>query len=130
MSNSAVQRLQENAAFQELGLTCYTCDNPVKITCTMNIGEHTFHFCSKLCRKGLVTNMNKQLIAQGKEPLPIARGKYCTYCLKEDIPAHGKSKLQQCSACTLNAYYCNATCQRADWPAHRAECRAHSKDVK
>ena len=96
----------------------------------MNIGEHTFHFCSKLCRKVLVTNMNKQLVAQRRDPLPIAHGKYCTYCLKTDIPIEGKSKLLQCSACTLNSYYCNVTCQRADWPAHRAEYRAHSKDVK
>jgi SET and MYND domain-containing protein len=43
----------------------------------------------------------------------------CHQCLQPLSPDH----TSRCSRCQL-AYYCNATCQRAHWAAHRDECAA------
>ena len=33
-----------------------------------------------------------------------------------------KLEMKKCSRC-LDAWYCNAECQRADWPAHKKACK-------
>ncbi|VDM37455.1 unnamed protein product [Toxocara canis] len=43
---------------------------------------------------------------------------YCTYCLEPRLT----TKLDKCSACR-SIYYCGRTCQKADWPMHKMECR-------
>ena len=50
-------------------------------------------------------------------------GFVCRACGKH--PAVGKPLLQ-CSRCN-GASYCNATCQRAHWPQHKALCKLHAK---
>ncbi len=37
----------------------------------------------------------------------------------------GLKRLLRCSACALSPRYCSAKCQRASWPAHKAECKAN-----
>jgi hypothetical protein len=37
----------------------------------------------------------------------------------------GLERLMQCSACTIAPKYCSAACQKACWPAHKAECKAN-----
>jgi hypothetical protein len=37
----------------------------------------------------------------------------------------GLERLMQCSACTIAPKYCSAACQKACWPAHKAECTAN-----
>ncbi|XP_032818954.1 N-lysine methyltransferase SMYD2 isoform X1 [Petromyzon marinus] len=43
------------------------------------------------------------------------RGRFCDHCFAR------KDKLSHCGKCK-QAYYCNAQCQRADWPSHRLDC--------
>ena len=38
----------------------------------------------------------------------------------------GKPTEKRCSACTL-VHYCDAVCQRADWPNHKKACRVVSQ---
>jgi hypothetical protein len=43
---------------------------------------------------------------------------------------HGAlEKFQACSACK-RAYYCSRACQRADWPSHKNECKAHREATR
>lgn len=47
--------------------------------------------------------------------------RFCAYC--KALP-HGLSNckvLRHCKRCR-NVYYCDAECQRSDWPAHRKVC--------
>lgn len=44
--------------------------------------------------------------------------KYCSYCLKPDLT----TKLEKCAACK-SIFYCNRSCQKADWPMHKVECK-------
>jgi hypothetical protein len=48
----------------------------------------------------------------------------CAACGKQ---AHevGIKKLHRCDACTIAPRYCSAECQKAMWPTHKVECRAH-----
>jgi hypothetical protein len=39
----------------------------------------------------------------------------------------GLKRLSRCSACTVAPCYCSSECQRACWPAHKAECKANRK---
>jgi hypothetical protein len=36
-------------------------------------------------------------------------------------------QLLHCSACTVAPKYCSVECQKASWPAHKAECKANRK---
>ena len=50
----------------------------------------------------------------------------CTYAdccrlMEQDLKECGRSPFLRCGQCRL-AYYCNADCQRADWPTHRQNC--------
>ncbi|XP_032881237.1 N-lysine methyltransferase SMYD2 isoform X2 [Amblyraja radiata] len=48
------------------------------------------------------------------------RGNHCEHCFTR------KEALAKCGRCKL-AFYCNATCQKADWPMHKLECSSLSK---
>jgi hypothetical protein len=37
----------------------------------------------------------------------------------------GVKRLSFCSACTIAPRFCSTECQRAGWPAHKAECKAN-----
>ena len=50
-------------------------------------------------------------------PLPSHRDRLCTRCFAPS------PKLLRCTRCKW-ARYCGGACQRADWPAHKHECRA------
>ncbi|KAK2856242.1 hypothetical protein Q5P01_004977 [Channa striata] len=45
------------------------------------------------------------------------RGCYCEFCFTR------KEGLARCGKCK-KAFYCNANCQRGDWPMHKLECSA------
>jgi hypothetical protein len=47
----------------------------------------------------------------------------CVACGKTS--AEGGVQLRKCSGCTLAPRYCSEQCQRASWPAHKAECKAN-----
>ncbi len=48
----------------------------------------------------------------------------CVACGKH---AHevGTKKLLKCDACTIAPRYCSIECQKAMWPTHKADCKAH-----
>ncbi|XP_072121245.1 N-lysine methyltransferase SMYD2-like [Mobula birostris] len=48
------------------------------------------------------------------------RGNHCEFCFAR------KDDLAKCGRCKL-AFYCNVTCQKADWPMHKLECSSLSK---
>ncbi|XP_038667447.1 N-lysine methyltransferase SMYD2-A [Scyliorhinus canicula] len=48
------------------------------------------------------------------------RGNHCEFCFAR------KEGLAKCGRCKL-AFYCNVTCQKADWPMHKLECSSMSK---
>jgi hypothetical protein len=56
--------------------------------------------------------------------------------LKETCQACGKTAAElgknmlKCSACTLAPFYCGSECQKAAWPAHKAECKANRKESR
>ncbi len=37
------------------------------------------------------------------------------------------TQMMKCSACIIAPVYCGVACQKAAWPAHRAECKANRK---
>uniref|UniRef100_A0A915A688 MYND-type domain-containing protein n=1 Tax=Parascaris univalens TaxID=6257 RepID=A0A915A688_PARUN len=43
---------------------------------------------------------------------------YCSYCLEPDRT----TKLEKCAACK-SIFYCSRSCQKADWPMHKVECK-------
>ena len=44
------------------------------------------------------------------------------YCFRCQFPPSEDEALKRCGRC-LTRYYCSTTCQRNDWPDHKAECR-------
>ncbi|KAJ7738162.1 hypothetical protein B0H16DRAFT_99969 [Mycena metata] len=52
-------------------------------------------------------------------PVLVAVGAACYHCYSK---ASDSSKLQKCSSCRLVSY-CNASCQRKNWRAHKHFCR-------
>lgn len=48
-------------------------------------------------------------------------GKICTNCLKKKDEA-SCTNLFKCSRCK-SVYYCDATCQKADWKEHKKICK-------
>ncbi|XP_048392247.1 N-lysine methyltransferase SMYD2-A isoform X1 [Stegostoma tigrinum] len=48
------------------------------------------------------------------------RGNHCELCFAR------KEGLAKCGRCKL-AFYCDVTCQKADWPMHKLECSSMSK---
>jgi hypothetical protein len=83
-------------------------------------------------KKGIVdTSSDYELaLALAKEPAnPVdlnwqydkknPSSKWCAYCL---MPYHFDQPLWRCKACK-NTYYCNETCQRADWNSHKLLCK-------
>ncbi|XP_067845021.1 N-lysine methyltransferase SMYD2-like isoform X2 [Heptranchias perlo] len=48
------------------------------------------------------------------------RGNHCEFCFTR------KEGLAKCGRCKL-AFYCNVTCQKADWAMHKLECSSMSK---
>lgn len=52
-------------------------------------------------------------------PLPSHRERLCTHC----FCAAAQAKLMRCTRCKW-VRYCSGTCQKADWPSHKHECRA------
>ena len=52
-------------------------------------------------------------------PGPLLRGAPCASCGSVGVGE------QQCTACTLGVFYCGTACQKADWPTHKSECKAH-----
>ncbi|KAF2735855.1 hypothetical protein EJ04DRAFT_522505 [Polyplosphaeria fusca] len=49
----------------------------------------------------------------------------CAVC--QNSAASNRSPLLRCSRCR-GAFYCNTTCQKADWKAHRKLCRPRRTD--
>ncbi|KAK7907818.1 hypothetical protein WMY93_016430 [Mugilogobius chulae] len=45
------------------------------------------------------------------------RGSFCEFCFNRS------QRLARCGKCK-KAFYCNAKCQKADWPMHKLECSA------
>ena len=53
-------------------------------------------------------------------------GRYaCSHCGKSE----GDAPMLECSKCTL-VRYCNAECQEAHWPVHKAACKAARKTAR
>jgi hypothetical protein len=50
----------------------------------------------------------------------------CAGCGKTSSDC-GLKQLLKCSACTIAPCYCGHECQKACWPAHKAECKANRK---
>lgn len=50
------------------------------------------------------------------DQLSVKEGKHCVACLK------APENLLRCGSCK-NAHYCNALCQKADWPNHKHVCK-------
>ena len=51
----------------------------------------------------------------------------CAACLKK--AADEGVRLRRCGGCS-NIYYCSPECSRADWPRHKAQCKAVQKAVQ
>ena len=58
------------------------------------------------------------LVSPGRPPVPVMVVNQCAVCGKEDTKA--------CSRCKVTAY-CGKSCQIADWPRHKAQCKARSQ---
>ena len=56
------------------------------------------------------------------EVQPRSAGTQCSYCLKE------QKELKVCSRCR-QAYYCDPSCQKNHYPAHKASCLQHSQNT-
>ena len=66
------------------------------------------------CRRGTVLlRLRPQAAALSSSLLP----RRCSYCFRSGF------RLQRCSACK-QVKYCQADCQRKDWPQHKDECKA------
>ncbi|XP_022092712.1 uncharacterized protein LOC110980389 [Acanthaster planci] len=84
--------------------------------CEKSLPEHAVRcdrcpkavYCSDPCKK-------HDCVRHGAVECQVFGPKSCSYCKKT-------GDLKQCSGCN-NAWYCNATCQRKNWAAHKADCK-------
>ena len=56
-------------------------------------------------------------------------GTVCDHCGKTTAEA-SISSFKACGHYCHNARYCNAACSAADWPSHKAACRARKAELE
>ncbi|CUG92532.1 MYND finger domain-like protein, putative [Bodo saltans] len=67
---------------------------------------------------------NKDVKEAMKQIYPnVEQQQICNHCRTRGGADGSSKKLLQCSRCK-EAKYCNAVCQKADWPTHKQVCRA------
>ena len=70
----------------------------------------------------ITTTATTASTATSTRPPPICQP-VCAFCSASDV------RLLTCARC-LDAHYCGKDCQRADWPRHKAACKAAAAAVQ
>ena len=50
--------------------------------------------------------------------------KICSNCGRPETSEH---QLKQCQRCRSSIYYCNSSCKKGHWKAHKKECKRFAK---
>jgi hypothetical protein len=94
----------------------------------VNTGKHT-HVGTASTDSQHATGMHHTSSDVCAKDLGQHKCEVCATCSKTAADV-GMKRLFKCSGCTVAPRYCTAECQKANWAAHKAECKVNRKNKK